>query len=378
MALLTRRGVRQDVDGRALEVGGGAQFDPNTRPDPYCAANILLRAFDVGEGEEKEVRVYDWDNSGEALVEYTLQISHAGRERVEVPAGVFQANHLILKQLTSADTWFKKRAGHVTDFWVLDNNVIVRVLRHREPYEMVLLDHTFPERLEGAIGARKYVRVVLDGDRMTFEGKKASWDALDGRLGSVPEPAQTVLEWAVPSAQITIQQQNDWTSRFLKLAKDHGFEYASFVGVHPFGSTGMETPVRAVAGQFAAAIQERDNDQLQALSTDAVVKGWVDAVVHFGDELRVALNEFGVGFEPLGQIDEVLVEGDLAAVKTAQLKEPPAYLALFFCRTPEGWRNCCLQNSPASKSLKQNLEEFKKREDAVERLRGAAKNDESR
>jgi hypothetical protein len=63
---------------------------------------------------------------------------------VQVPAGTFEANHIALKQTSSANTWFKKREGHVTDFWVLDNGIIVRVLRHREPYELLLLDHDVP------------------------------------------------------------------------------------------------------------------------------------------------------------------------------------------------------------------------------------------
>lgn len=146
---LTRRGVRQDCDGKELTVPEGAWFDPNARPDSYCAANVLLRAFAVAENASKEFRVYDWDNSGEALVDYTIRVKHAGKERVEVPAGTFEANHLVLTQVTSANTWFKKRAGHVTDFWVLGNHVIVRILRHREPYEMVLLDYTVPAKLPG-------------------------------------------------------------------------------------------------------------------------------------------------------------------------------------------------------------------------------------
>ena len=147
---LSRRGVRQDVDGKVLTVPAGAWFDPNTRPDSYVAANLLLRGFAIGAGETKEFRVYDWDNSGEGLADYTIRVKHAGKEKVEVPAGTFEANHFVLTQVTSADTWFKKRAGHVTDFWVLDNHVIVRVLRHREPYEMLLLDYTVPEKLATA------------------------------------------------------------------------------------------------------------------------------------------------------------------------------------------------------------------------------------
>ena len=147
--LLTRRGLRQDSDGKELKVPVGALFSPNTRPDSYCAANILHRGFNLEEGRSKEFRVYDWDNSGDALADYTIRIEHAGTESVEVPAGTFEANHIVLTQVTSADTWFKKRAGHVTDFWILDNGVIVRVLRHREPYEIMLLDYTTPAELPG-------------------------------------------------------------------------------------------------------------------------------------------------------------------------------------------------------------------------------------
>lgn len=151
MVKLTRRGVRQDVDGKELKVPAGAWFDPNSRPDAYCAANLLLRAFALGEGETKEFRVYDWDNSGEGFVDYTIRVKHAGKEKVEAPAGTFNANHLVLTQTSSADTWFKKRAGHVTEFWVLDNHVIVRVLRHREPYEIVLLDYSVPQKLTAVV-----------------------------------------------------------------------------------------------------------------------------------------------------------------------------------------------------------------------------------
>ncbi len=148
-ALLTRHGLRQDCDRKELKVPSGALFDPNTRPDAYCAANLLLRAFVAKQGQEWQV--FDWDNSGEGLVPYMIGLTDAGPERVEVPAGVFNAKHYVLTQKTSADTWFKKRAGHTTDFWVLDNGVIVRLRRNREPYEMVLLDYTVPAKLPGQV-----------------------------------------------------------------------------------------------------------------------------------------------------------------------------------------------------------------------------------
>jgi hypothetical protein len=166
-ALFTRRGGRQDLDRQELKVPVGAWFDPNARPDAYCAANVLLRAFAVKQDEAKEFRVFDMDNAGEALADYTIRMQNVGPEPVEVPAGTFAANHYVLTQVTSADTWFKKRAGHVTDFWVLDNHVIVRIVRHREPYEVALLDYTVPAKLPGHLAAAVAKPAAPENPRLT-------------------------------------------------------------------------------------------------------------------------------------------------------------------------------------------------------------------
>jgi beta-lactamase regulating signal transducer with metallopeptidase domain len=158
--LLTRRGIRQDCDDKELKVPEGALFSPNTRPDSYCAANILLRGYNLEKGQSKEFHVYDWDNSGDAMANYTIRVEHAGTESINVPAGTFKANHIVLTQVTSADTWFKKRAGHVTDFWILDNGVIVRVMRHREPYEVMLLDYDTPAELPGKLVASEQAQAA--------------------------------------------------------------------------------------------------------------------------------------------------------------------------------------------------------------------------
>jgi hypothetical protein len=179
-ALLTRHGVRQDVDRKALAVPAGAFFDPNTRPDSYCAANILLRAFAVKPGAAKEFRAFDVDDTGDGLVDYAIQVEHVGRERVQVPAGTFEANHLVLTQKTSASTWFKKRAGHATDFWVLDNDVIVRIRRNREPYEVALLDYTVPAKLPGQVA-----EPVVSGPNGAESGAAryaADWAAFVGEI----------------------------------------------------------------------------------------------------------------------------------------------------------------------------------------------------
>jgi len=123
------------------------------------------------------------------------------------------------------------------------------------------------------VPARGFVRVVVDAQRMTFEGEDGSWETLDGLLNSVPDREHTVLEWAVPTTQITLQQQNEWTARFRKLAMNHDFEYSSYVGVHPFGSKGGMAPVAQVESR--AAVSE---DDLQLLLNDdqKAVIAWTD------------------------------------------------------------------------------------------------------
>jgi len=193
--MLTRRGLRQDCDDKELKVPKGALFNPNTRPDSYCAANILHRGFNLEKGQSKEFRVYDWDNSGEAMADYTIRVEHAGTENVEVPAGTFKANHIVLTQVTSADTWFKKRAGHVTDFWVLDNGVIVRVLRHREPYEIQLLDYTTPAELPGksAVSVQATAAPVEKGE-------------LQRMIDSVPAGQTVTIPKGVYSEPVTVSK----------------------------------------------------------------------------------------------------------------------------------------------------------------------------
>ena len=188
-ALLTRHGLRQDCDGKELAVPSGAFFDPNTRPDAYCAANILLRAFAVKQGEAKEFRVFDLDNTGDALADYSIRVEHVGKESVEVPAGTFEANHFALTQKTSANTWFKKSAGHITDFWVLDNHVIVRIRRNREPYELALLDYTVPEKLPGHVSRAPTT--------------KAADSAVPGRTESAPSAvSQYATDWAAFTREV--------------------------------------------------------------------------------------------------------------------------------------------------------------------------------
>ena len=91
---------------------------------------------------------------------------------------------------------------------------------------------------------RKFVRLVVDQAAMTFEGKPTTWDGIGALLEAVTDRTNTVLECAVTSDQITVQQQNEWTAKCQALVHALGFEYASFIGIHPLGSKGTPQPER--------------------------------------------------------------------------------------------------------------------------------------
>jgi tRNA A-37 threonylcarbamoyl transferase component Bud32 len=85
---------------------------------------------------------------------------------------------------------------------------------------------------------RKFVRLVADQTAMTFEGRPTSWDEVGALLATVSDRENTVLEFAVTSDQLTVAQQNEWFQKATLLARQRGFEYASFIGIHPLGSKG--------------------------------------------------------------------------------------------------------------------------------------------
>lgn len=103
---------------------------------------------------------------------------------------------------------------------------------------------------------RKFVRIVVDGQSMTFQGQKTTWEELPALLKKVPDRKQTVLEIAIATDDLTVRQRNTATGRTSQLARAHGFEYASFIGVHPLGSKGTPTeasrPPKKSSAQKAA------------------------------------------------------------------------------------------------------------------------------
>ena len=139
-----------------------------------------------------------------------------------------------------------------------------------------------PAPQAAATPERKFVRVVLDAKQMTFEDQPTSWDKLGSLLSAVPDRERTVLEWGIPSAQITVQQENDWSGRFAELARKYGFEYSSYVGVQAFGSRGSTPPV--VRPGFSSVVPESELPLLLNDDQKAVI-AWTDRQFHsFFDE----------------------------------------------------------------------------------------------
>jgi hypothetical protein len=88
------------------------------------------------------------------------------------------------------------------------------------------------------IRQRRFVQLVVGENRITFEGHEATWEKLPTLLEEVPDRKDTVLCLAVASEEISPEQRDEARGRASRLAREYGFEYLSFVGVHPLGSKG--------------------------------------------------------------------------------------------------------------------------------------------
>ena len=71
---------------------------------------------------------------------------------------------------------------------------------------------------------------------MTFEGKPVTWDDIRDELKTVPDRANTALELAIGSEDVTIGQANKARATAMSLVREMGFQYLTEIGVHPMGS----------------------------------------------------------------------------------------------------------------------------------------------
>ena len=113
------------------------------------------------------------------------------------------------------------------------------------------------------------------------------------------------------------------------------------------------------------AIRDEDDSLLRDLSVDRV-DGWRDSMPHLALEIREKFaHTTGMPFR-LHPSDSI-VAGDRAVVRCIGPDElNGAYLVLGFVRTPDGWRNWSLHNSPPNMPLQRHFDNFSTRLDELE------------
>jgi hypothetical protein len=85
---------------------------------------------------------------------------------------------------------------------------------------------------------RHFVRLVSDGENLTFEGQPTTLEKLPELLKQIPHRPQTVLELAVTSEDLPPEKSMKLKRQAIQLVLQFGLEYLSDVGVHPLGSKG--------------------------------------------------------------------------------------------------------------------------------------------
>jgi hypothetical protein len=189
-----------------------------------------------------------WDraSSEELLRALTSGVMGLGRASLDVKDGFasYQVNENTVFPQTFA---FRTGAGAVGLLQLTGTTEAPRGLKIRYKLAPPGAGTTPATQVEAT--PQRFVRLVVDKDAMTFEGQPTTWEEVGALLEKVMDRTNTVLECAVTSDQITVQQQNEWSMKSVLLARNYGFKYASFVGIKELGSAG--TPV---TGQSAAGV----------------------------------------------------------------------------------------------------------------------------
>jgi beta-lactamase regulating signal transducer with metallopeptidase domain/peroxiredoxin len=84
---------------------------------------------------------------------------------------------------------------------------------------------------------RYFAQIVVGENGMTFQGKAASWEDIDRLAQDIPDRNLTVLTLAT-TTELPEQAMHEAERNAGRLVQKYGFEYLSFVGVHPLGSEG--------------------------------------------------------------------------------------------------------------------------------------------
>lgn len=178
--------AKQGVERAEWTVKAGALPDLNSRPDPYLIQYVLLPAYKLDKRGEQTFVVYDVDNTGKGVNHYEIALTLVDEDGVLLGSGKRPARHFLQVQRTASNTWFKKQPGHKTEYWVDDNGILLRVYRHREPYEVIL---QAPEAAKpvGAGACGSDLEAFFDEMDRTYpffevKGIRPDWDRAKGRL----------------------------------------------------------------------------------------------------------------------------------------------------------------------------------------------------
>ena len=98
---------------------------------------------------------------------------------------------------------------------------------------------------------RHFVLIVVGKDALTFEGKATTWDELPSLLEKVPDRGHTVLDIAMASDQLTVAVADAAQGRASHMVQQFGFEYLSYIGIHPLGTTADESRGASNSGPTA-------------------------------------------------------------------------------------------------------------------------------
>jgi hypothetical protein len=178
--------ANQGAEKAEWNVKAGALPDLNSRPDPYLIQYVLLAAYKLDKRGEQTFVVYDVDNTGKGINHYEITLTLVDEDGVLLGGSKRPARHFLQVQRTASNTWFKKQPGHKTEYWVDDNGILLRVYRHREPYEVILQVPEAAKPAEaGAYGSD--LEAFLDEMDRTYpffevKGIRPDWDRTKVRL----------------------------------------------------------------------------------------------------------------------------------------------------------------------------------------------------
>jgi hypothetical protein len=144
----------------------------------------------------------------------------------------------LFRKVTNSKIFYRR---HGLLFW-FEGDKILQIVIHRKNVKTNMQVEVGQGRAEqGSVNSsmsreRYFVTLVVGLEKMMFEGQEVTWEQLPKILKKVPNRPKTVFCIAIDSEEITVAQLNQAKAKAEILSRQFGFEYLSYVGVHPLGS----------------------------------------------------------------------------------------------------------------------------------------------